>query len=284
MSNQIIAGYDSSPSSTEAVNWAASEASARKSALRIVACYEMPLIAVSGAGWLAGDVLSSIEDGTNESAQSMKAVLAVRYPELEIDVEVCVGPPRGSLIQSLEPTDVLVIGTSKHASGAGFWLGSTSRWATRHSPCPVVVIRGTASRGRPDRIVVGVDGSDASDSALLWAADEADLHGVDLVVVHAWDDPYLGVDTRSEQARDLTRIDAALVLDRATEFARERCGVTVKDVLVEGEAATALLDAVRDGDVLVVGAEGRGSIAAGLLGSTVNSVLDSAVVPVVVVR
>lgn len=218
---------------------------------------------------MTGDVLSSIEDGTFESAQAVKAFLTIRYPELEIDVEVCLGPPRASLIQSLEPTGILVVGRSNHEGAAGFWLGSTSPWATRHSSCPVAVVRRAASRGRPDRVVVGIDGYAPSDAALLWAADEADLHGVD---------------THAEQVRDLTRIDAAAVLDPAREFARERCGVTVKDVLVEGGAATALSDSVRDGDVLVLGAEGRGAIAAGLLGSTVNSVVEQSAAPVVVVR
>ncbi|MCU1390546.1 MAG: hypothetical protein JWL72_3884 [Ilumatobacteraceae bacterium] len=284
MTNQIVVGYDSSPSSAEAVNWAAFEAVARQRSLRIVACYEVPLAAGAGAAWLTGEVLSSIQDGTFESAQSVKAFIATRYPDLEIDVEVSFGPPRASLIEHLEPADILVVGTSNHGGASGFWLGSTSRWATRHSPCPVVVVRGAASRGRPDRIVVGVDGSAPSDAAVLWAADEADVHGVDLVIVHAWEYAYPGLDTHSEQVRDLTRIDAATVLDRAAEFARERCGVPVKDLLIEGGAATALLDSVRDGDVLVLGAEGRGAIAAGLLGSTTNSVVEQSAVPVVVVH
>ena len=284
MTNQIVVGYDNSPSSTEAVNWAACEATARTCRLRIVACYQMPLALGAGAAYLSGDLLSSIKDGTLESAETVRAALAGRYPELQIEVEVCLGPPRASLLEGLEPTDILVVGTSNHQGASGFWLGSTSRWATRHSPCPVAVVRGAASRGRPDRIVVGVDGSTPSNAALLWAADEADLHGVDLVVVHAWEYAYPGIGTHAEQVRDLTRIDAATVLDRATEFARERCGVTVKDVLVEGRAATGLLDSARDGDVLVVGAEGRNAIAAGLLGSTVNSVVEQSAIPVVVVR
>jgi len=284
MTKQIVVGYDSSPPSVEAVNWAASEASARHCALRIVSCYGIPLTAVSGAAWVAGDVLTSIEDETSESARSIKAVLTELHPALEITVEVCLGPPRASLIQSLEPSDVLVVGTSNHEGAAGFWLGSTSRWATRHSPCAVVVVRGAASRGRPDRIVVGIDGSAPSRAALVWAADEADLHRVDLVVVHSWDDVSLGVDIRAEQARDLARIDAATVLDCAVEVARERCAATVKDVLVEGEVATSLVDSVRDGDLLVLGAGGRGSIVAGFLGSTVNRVVGQSVVPVVVVR
>lgn len=284
MTNQIVVGHDSSPSSAEAVDWAASEASVRHSALRIVACYELPISAGAGAGWLMGDVLTSIQDGTVASGEAIKASVALAHPDLAISVEVCAGPARESLIQGLVPTDILVVGTSRHEGASGFWLGSTARWAGRHSPCPVVIVRGAASRGRPDRIVVGVDGSAPSDAALLWAADEADLHGVDLLVVHAWEYAYPGIGTRAEQIRDVIRIDAATVLDRSAEIARERCGATVQDLLVEGGAATALLDSSRDGDLLVVGAEGRGAIAAGLLGSTVNAVVEQAAVPVVIVH
>ncbi|MBK5333949.1 MAG: universal stress protein, partial [Ilumatobacteraceae bacterium] len=46
----------------------------------------------------------------------------------------------------------------------------------------------------------------------------------------------------------------------------------------------ALLETVRDGDLLVVGSRGRGALAARLFGSTVNTVLDRCAVPVVVVR
>ncbi|MCU1365992.1 MAG: hypothetical protein JWN39_1631 [Ilumatobacteraceae bacterium] len=284
MTNHIVVGFDNSPSSTEAVEWAALEAVARKCPLRIVACYDIPIAAGAGAAWVSGEAVTLVEDCTSAAAAAVMAAVAARHPDLRVDVDVRPGPPRTTLIDSLAPGDLLVVGTSSHEGAAGFWLGSTSRWATRHSPCPVAIVRGAASRGAPDRVVVGVDRSAASGAALLWAADEADLHGVDLLIVHVWDDAYAGVDTHAEQVRDLTRIDAATVLDHATELARERCGVSVKDVLVEGRAVTALLDAVRDGDLLVLGAQGRGVVAAGLLGSTVNDVVEQAAVPVVVVR
>ncbi len=147
----------------------------------------------------------------------------------------------------------------------------------------MVVVRGAASRGRPDRVVVGTDGSAAAEHALLWAADEADLHGCELVVVHGWEYPYIGIDTAGEQARDFTRVDAACVLEKAVETARERCGVNVTGELVEGREVTDLLDSVRDGDLLVMASSGKGAIVASLLGSTVNSVLEQSSAPVVVV-
>ena len=71
---------------------------------------------------------------------------------------------------------------------------------------------------------MGVDGSDTAKRATRWAASEADLHGVTLHIVHAWEYPYVLVTTQESQARDLTRIAAANVLDAALELAREVCG------------------------------------------------------------
>jgi nucleotide-binding universal stress UspA family protein len=130
--------------------------------------------------------------------------------------------------------------------------------------------------------VVGVDGSAPAFGALEWAVDEADLHRVPLDVVHAWHYPYSMI--ARAVAREAMQVDAQLVLDEAVRFARERCLGTVTGTLEEGSPTDGILAAVRDGDLLVLAPSGRGALARGLLGSTVNSVLDRAVVPVTVVR
>ena len=79
-------------------------------------------------------------------------------------------------------------------------------------------------------------------------------------------------------------MDAACLLDRAVEWARDRSGIEVTGELVESGPVTALREVVRHGDLLVVGSHGRGALAANVFGSTVNSVLDQSAVPVVVVR
>jgi nucleotide-binding universal stress UspA family protein len=148
----------------------------------------------------------------------------------------------------------------------------------------VVVVKGAASRGRPDRMVVGIDGSRPAEQALRWAAQEACLHEVPLLIVHGWWYPYVLADDSTSPARDLTQVDAACVLDRAVEDARELCSGDVTGLLVEAGPASALLDTARDGDLVVVGSRGHGAIMAGLIGSTVNSVVERSAVPVVVVR
>jgi nucleotide-binding universal stress UspA family protein len=284
MSDTITVGYDGSDSATEAVMWAAGEAQARHLPLRIVSCFEMPALAGEAAlGWGAGEVYVAVREEADTNVARIAAEVTARFPELTFTSGVSAGPASIVLLEDAGRDDLVVVGASSH-DGAVHWLGSTPRHLVHHSPCPVAVIRGSASRGRPDRVVVGVDGSAAADEALRWAGDEADRYQVELAVVHGWSYPYAPTDTRSNQARELTEIDAACALERAVESARARCGVEVSAVLVESDPVAALLDTVRDGDLLVVGSRGRGALRSRLFGSTVNSVLDAAAVPVVVVR
>lgn len=284
MTKNITVGYDGTAPSAEAVEWAAAEAAVRGARLRIISCYRIPSASEAMYGWPATEAVASLMDAAEQNAKEARARAAAAHPGLQISAEVSAGPADLVLVDDAKPDDLVVVGASSHEGAAAFWLGSTPRHVVRHSPCPVVVVRGAASRGRPDRIVVGIDGSAASDLALKWAGDEADVHGVELVVVHGWMYPYLPTDVGASQGRDLTQIDAECVLDRAAELAREQFGVTVVSRLVEASPVGALLDTVDDGDWLVLGSRGLGALKAGLLGSTVNAVLDRAAVPVVVVR
>lgn len=284
MAKEIIVGFDGSESATEAALWGAHEARTRGLPLRIVSCFGVPLIADPTFGWTSQEALTSMLETTQGALAAIEAKVSAAIPSIETTTEASPQNASFALIGSADSESLIVIGAGRHTGAAAFWLGSTARYIVRHSPCPVVVVRGTASRPRPDRIVVGVDGSPASYDALAWAGDEADRHGVGLLIVHAWLYPYLPVDTSSSQARDLVSVDAACIVNRAMEAAREHFAADIRGQLVEGGAAMALLETVRDGDLLIVGSRGRGAIASTLFGSTVNSLLDTAAVPVVVVR
>jgi nucleotide-binding universal stress UspA family protein len=255
----------------------------RGAQLRIVSCYRIPAASDAMMGWSATEAITALLEATEIELLRLRSLVAEAHPGLEITTTASPGPAGDVLVLDADPEDLIVVGASSHAGAAAFWLGSTPRHVVRHSPCAVVVVRGAASRGKPDRIVVGVDGSEASDQALRWAGNEADRHGVELVVVHGWSYPYLLNEAVSSQARDLTEIDAACVLERSLELAREQFAAPVTGQLVEQSATSALLASVHDGDVLVVGSSGRGAVSTGLFGSTVNSVLDRCAVPVVVV-
>jgi nucleotide-binding universal stress UspA family protein len=136
-------------------------------------------------------------------------------------------------------------------------------------------------------IVVGVDGSEGSIHALMWAATEARLRGALLTVVHAWHPPYIGGGYPLVPVIydvELHEKSAQQVLDEAVD-AIDPTGLTgrVEGQLVEGGAAGALLAASQDADLVVVGARGVGGFLGLLVGSVSTQVTHHASCPVVVV-
>jgi nucleotide-binding universal stress UspA family protein len=137
-----------------------------------------------------------------------------------------------------------------------------------------------------ETIVVGVDGSDSSVSALRWALREARLRGARVRVVHAWSYPQ--VSTYHEAAHVLSvpfADEAAALLDRVVEDAApDAGGVEIEKKVVESEPAPALLEAARDASMLVVGSRGLGGFSGLLLGSVSQQCAHHATCALVIVR
>jgi nucleotide-binding universal stress UspA family protein len=283
MTKQINVGFNGSASSSEAVLWAAAEASVRGARLRIISC--SPTSAVPAMfGRTASEQCTSALEQADGGLTRIQAAVAASHPDLLVTTLATVDPAESVLVDGVDEDDLVVVGTRNHHVAADSWLGSTARHVVRHSGCPVVVVPGPGSWERTDRIVVGVDGSAASKQALQWAGDEADRHGAKLLVVHGWLYPYVHAVSTSSRARDLTRVDASCLLDREMETARSQFATEVGGRLIEGSPVAALLGAVRHGDLLVLGSHGYGAIRTKLFGSVVDGVLDRCIVPTVVVR
>lgn len=138
------------------------------------------------------------------------------------------------------------------------------------------------------RIVVGVDGSDSSVAALRWAVEEARLRDAALEVVHAWEYPGVA-DVAAIAAYTISPAElergAREVLDAAIAAVGPMpTGVVVTPVVVHGSVASALVDASKGAEMLVVGTRGRGGFAGLLLGSVSQQCVHHARCPVVVIR
>jgi nucleotide-binding universal stress UspA family protein len=138
-------------------------------------------------------------------------------------------------------------------------------------------------------IVVGVDHSSGAKAALRFALDEARLRHAALRVVHAWQLGYVG--TPGIEASS-TAFGAELDLrsgaqDALEESLRETIpdtdGVELERRVVEGAAASVLVDESRDADLLVVGSRGLGGFRGLLLGSVGQQCAHHAACPVVIV-
>ncbi|MFF0557990.1 universal stress protein [Streptomyces sp. NPDC004266] len=135
-------------------------------------------------------------------------------------------------------------------------------------------------------LVTGVDGSDASLTALDWAVDEAVRHGLPLRIVHAslWE-RYEGAVPAWATDRPSGQVLAEGIVGTAAERARRRApDLPLTTAVLAEDASTALLREGQEGAVLVVGSHGRGGFAGLLLGSVGLVVAARAPCPVVVVR
>jgi nucleotide-binding universal stress UspA family protein len=139
------------------------------------------------------------------------------------------------------------------------------------------------------RIVVGVDGSGSSASALRWAIRQAGLTGATLDVVTAWHYPDLAGSGMAigavEPTYDFFRENAEkIAADAISSTLDPASDVPVRARVAQGHAAQVLLDASAGASLLVVGSRGHGGFTEALLGSVSQHCVHHATCPVVVVR
>jgi nucleotide-binding universal stress UspA family protein len=122
----------------------------------------------------------------------------------------------------------------------------------RHATCPVAVVP-SRPLGRIERVVVGVCGTPASEAALRWGAREADLHGADLQVVHAWQFHPSGAHDLMNPTAARARVQSHADQELATWVDRIVPGVDVSTSAPLGGPLDRLLEAAADADLVVIG-------------------------------
>ena len=142
--------------------------------------------------------------------------------------------------------------------------------------------------GQP--IIVGVDGSPSSGSALRWAANEAAQHHVPLHIVNSCGDARGYAAAVAEAAFDRAPLQEAArkVLSRAkTDVDAHFAGrhiPEVKTILSDDPAEPTLIDLSRSARMLVVGSRGLGAFKRGLMGSVSTAVARHAHCPVAIIH
>lgn len=140
------------------------------------------------------------------------------------------------------------------------------------------------AKATEEKIIVGVDGSDASIEALRLGFRLAQALGTRLEAWGCWEYPVgyegylaMGVEGFAHEAEE--HLEQAL----AKAFGPERPR-NVSARLVHGSARTSLVDASRHASLLVVGRRGHGGFAGLLLGSVSAACVAHAHCPVLVVH
>ncbi|MCL1898553.1 MAG: universal stress protein [Micrococcales bacterium] len=275
------------------------EATARSEALRLVTAYSLPRFA-SGSLDAANTALSN--NAVREGAQLVldKAVTEARAAGLEASGELKVGDAAGVLVEESKLATLAVVGTRGRGGFAERLLGTVSSALPVHAHCPTVVVpcaakeveAGLGSKGDLPikKIVVGVDGSPASKTALYYAISEALVWGAELTVftsmtmasgasLFAWAPG--PVDQSAIMAELASELDAIL----QAEMGHHKLpgDFKVHRHALEGRASALLVEFSSAVDLLVVGSRGRGGFSGLLLGSTSQAVLHHAACPAMVV-
>jgi nucleotide-binding universal stress UspA family protein len=143
--------------------------------------------------------------------------------------------------------------------------------------------------GSTRRIVVGVDGSEGSKTALKWAMTEAQLTGATVEAMSTWQDPIVygysygwmpPLDDGGGLATIMGKVLDDTIAEVTTQLERP---VAVLARVVHGHPTQMLLDAARGARMLVVGSRGHSTFAGILLGSVSQHCVQHAPCPVVVV-
>lgn len=284
----IVVGVDGSTSSQAALEWAARDAKLRDIPLTIVHV----LATVDAAAWVDVPIPEDfIEMRDRQGEQTMReAVDAVakwipegsRVPVRQHMVE---GRAVGTLVDLSKDAEMVVVGCRGLGKVEGLILGSVSAGLLHHSHGPVAVIHeDVTASNRPANapVVVGVDGSPASERAVELAFDEASRRGVGLVAVHAWFDQSATV---PGLYWDDFRIEAEEILaERLAGWSERYPDVAVERAAVESKPAQELIARSGSAQLVVVGSHGRGGFAGLLLGSVGSAVAHAARSAVIVVR
>jgi nucleotide-binding universal stress UspA family protein len=204
----------------------------------------------------------------------------------EIDGIAVVGHPIEEFERISHEANLIVLGDHTGSRVAGAFFGSRSVKIAAVSAAPIVVVPHDYTRGTSG-VVVGVDGSDAAQAAIHYAAEEASRLQVGLTAVYAWMPPLTpGLEQLwSEELLEAQQSTAEEALAIATAGLAERYpDVEVHRKVVQAPPIGALAADAAGATLLVVGSRGRGNFARLLLGSVSQGVLSNPPCPVVVTK
>lgn len=281
----IAVAVDGSPESDAAVRWAAAEATLHGSHITLVHVV-VPVVVTWPVRYLQASYGQWQEDNATHVIElaTKIAQAAVGGSELTVRSEVRHGGAASELIEVSHGATMTVVGSRGLGAIGGGILGSVSRGLLHYAHGQVAVVHHGAVDPDPSApVLLGIDGSRASEAATAVAFDEASRRGVGLVVLHAWSDVSViaapGMDWSA-----YTQEGHEIVAQRLAGWQERYPDVVVERRIVCDVPAKRLLDEADRAQLVVLGSRGRGGFSRMLLGSVSAKVAEASTVPVVVVR
>ncbi len=285
----ILVAVDGSPAARVAVDWAAREAVLHRLPLKVVHVVDSPAVRMWPEVTMPVEVTKRLQQRGHEClTEAMETARRATVGEdLAITTELLTAAVLPTLVDLSKEARMIVVGCRGLGTIGRRLLGSVSWGLLHHAKCPVAVIHDEdplmSEPVSKAPVVVGIDGSPASEAATATAFDEASRRGVELIALHAWSDM---------SYYELPGCDVTALRREAEEALGERLAgwqeqypdVQIRRILVMDRPAHQLLEQSDRAQLTVLGSHGRGGFAGMLLGSVSSTVAESARMPVLVVR
>jgi len=184
---RIVVGGDGSVGGAGALRWAHRLARARRARLEVLHAWEYPAAAALPGGPVPAADADVMDERVRAATRAwVDEVLGPDGPA--VGVRVARGPSGSALAErgAAPDTEMLVVGTRGLGDVSRVILGSTSRRALELAAVPVVIVpEGAPPPESRHPIVVGVDGSVASERAVELATTLARSIGCAVIAAHA---------------------------------------------------------------------------------------------------
>lgn len=282
----VVVGYDGSPSSQRALEWAADLARSEHRPITVV--HGTPPAAkawMTAPGYGSEAALDHLRSDAEQLLADARAAVAERAPDLEVTTVHRIEDPRQVLVGLSADAAVVVVGSRGRGPVASLLLGSVGVTLVRHASCPVVVLRPPASP-RWGGVLVGSDLTDRSAGALELGFRQAAARGVPLTVLHSWAATAPAPADRAE-ARTAEREHVAgcrqAVVEAAQRLRDKYPDVPLRIETTRMPPAAALVEAAEGRDLVVVGRRHRPPVLGTVHGSVSAAVVEHAAATVVVV-
>ena len=137
----IVVGVDGSPTSVQALRWAAHYAELTAGELHAVTAWRMPttygwIPAVSDFDW-AGHARSTLARALEQALDESQMQQIWRH--------VVEGHPATALLHHAGHADLVVLGSRGHGEYAGMLMGSVAQHVATQAACPVLIVRPTTT-------------------------------------------------------------------------------------------------------------------------------------------
>lgn len=236
----------------------------------------------------------AIEEAEEVAAQAVKRLKSI-LPLWDVHLEVVKNSPHVALVQKADEcgADLLVVGSHGRSALGRLILGSVSQQVLTHARCSVRIARRRERASGPTRLLVGVDGSADSWTAVLAVARRNWPTGTEVKVCALLDRAVTSVvplggamplgwpfAAHEDSVGGMTRI-ASSAADQLKES-----GLFAEPIVHDGDPKKELVETARrwGADCIFVGAKGLSQMERFLLGSVSGAVATRAGCTVEVVR